>query len=151
MALPLLAALLVSRTRYRLASARGLRPTRVTVDQPATSVVRVQNVSRLPSGLLLVEDSVPWQLGRPQRFVIDRLESGGRRDVRYELRGAVRGRYTVGPVSVQLVDPFGLCRANRQFTTTDTLTVVPATVPLPAIPAAAPSGCDRSGMTGTPI
>ncbi|MFN8158045.1 MAG: DUF58 domain-containing protein [Candidatus Nanopelagicales bacterium] len=141
-ALPLLAALLVSRTRYRLASARGLRPNRVSVDQPATSVVRVQNVSRLPSGLLLVEDSVPWQLGRPQRFVIDRLESGGRRDVRYELRGAVRGRYTVGPVSVQLVDPFGLCRATRQFTTTDMLTVVPATVPLPAIPV----GGDWSGL-----
>ena len=57
--LPLLTALLVARTRYRLASARGLRPTRVTVDQPATSVVRVENVSRLPSGLLLVEDAVP--------------------------------------------------------------------------------------------
>ena len=54
--------------------------------------------------------------------------------MRYELRSPVRGRYTVGPVSVQLVDPFGLCRATRQFATTDTLTVVPATVPLPGIP-----------------
>jgi uncharacterized protein (DUF58 family) len=142
LALPLLSAWLVARTRYRLSSARGLRPTRVSVDQPATSVVRVQNVSRLPSGLLLVEDSVPWQLGRPQRFVIDRLEPGGRRDVRYELRGALRGRYTVGPVSVQLVDPFGFCRATRLFSTTDTLTVVPAIVALPAIPV----GGDWSGL-----
>ncbi|MGE0818639.1 MAG: DUF58 domain-containing protein [Candidatus Nanopelagicales bacterium] len=141
-ALPLLSAALVSRTRYRLASARGLRPTRVTVDAPSTAVVRLENVSRLPSGLLLVEDAVPWQLGRSQRFVIDRLESGGRRDVRYELRSPVRGRYTVGPVSVQLVDPFGLCRATRQFATTDTLTVVPATVPLPGIPL----GGDWSGL-----
>jgi uncharacterized protein (DUF58 family) len=141
-ALPLLSAALVSRTRYRLASARGMRPTRVAVDQPATSVVRIENVSRLPSGLLLVEDAVPWQLGRSQRFVIDRLESGGRRDVRYELRSPVRGRYTVGPVSVQLVDPFGLCRTTRRFATTDTLTVVPATVPLPAIPL----GGDWSGL-----
>ncbi|MFN8169142.1 MAG: DUF58 domain-containing protein [Candidatus Nanopelagicales bacterium] len=141
-ALPLLSALLVARTRYKLASARGLRPTRVTVDQATTSVVRVENVSRLPSGLLLVEDAVPWQLGRAQRFVLDRLEAGGRRDVRYELRGGLRGRYTIGPVSVQLVDPFGLCRATRQFTTTDTLTVVPAVVPLPAIPL----GGDWSGL-----
>lgn len=140
--LPLLSALLVSRTRYRLAAARGLRPTRVVVDQPTTSVVRIENVSRLPSGLLLVEDAVPWQLGRAQRFVLDRLEAGGRRDVRYELSGAVRGRYTVGPVSVQLVDPFGLCRATRQFSTTDSLTVVPATVTLPAIPL----GGDWSGL-----
>jgi uncharacterized protein (DUF58 family) len=140
--LPVLSALVVTRTRYRLSSARGLRPARVSIDQPATSVIRVQNVSRLPSGLLLVEDAVPWQLGRPQRFVVDRLESGGRRDVRYELRAAVRGRYVVGPVSVQLVDPFGLCRATRQFTTTDTLTVVPSTVTLPAIPV----GGDWSGL-----
>jgi uncharacterized protein (DUF58 family) len=134
LALPLLSAVLVARTRYKLASARGLRPARVTVDSPATSVIRVENVSRLPSGLVLVEDSVPWQLGRPQRFVIDQLEPGGRRDVRYELSGTLRGRHTIGPVSVQLVDPFGLCRATRQFTTTDTLTVVPGTVTLPAIP-----------------
>jgi uncharacterized protein (DUF58 family) len=134
MVLPLLSALLVARTRYKLASARGLRPTRVVVDSPATSVIRVENVSRLPSGLVLVEDAVPWQLGRPQRFVVDQLEPGGRRDVRYELRGAVRGRHTIGPVSVQLVDPFGLCRTTRQFATTDTLTVVPSTVTLPAIP-----------------
>jgi uncharacterized protein (DUF58 family) len=140
--LPMLSALLVARTRYRLASARGLRPTRVSVDQPATSVVRVENVSRLASGLLLVEDDVPWQLGRSQRFVVDRLEQSGRRDVRYELRGALRGRYTVGPVSVQLVDPFGFCRATRRFTTTDILTVVPAIVPLPAIPL----GGDWSGL-----
>lgn len=140
--LPMLSALLVARTRYRLASARGMRPTRVTVDQPATSVVRVENVSRLASGLLLVEDDVPWQLGRSQRFVIDRLEPSGRRDVRYELRGALRGRYTVGPVSVQLVDPFGFCRATRRFTTTDVLTVVPTTVSLPAISL----GGDWSGL-----
>lgn len=140
--LPTLSALLVARTRYRLASARGLRPTRVSVDQPSTSVVRIENVSRLASGLLLVEDELPWQLGRAQRFVIDRLEPGGRREVRYELRAALRGRYVVGPVSVQLVDPFGFCRATRRFSTTDTLTVVPATVALPGISL----GGDWSGL-----
>ena len=142
LALPLLSAWLVARTRYRLSAARGLRPTRVTVDQPATSVVRVQNVSRIPSGLLLVEDAVPWQLGRSQRFVIDRLESGGKRDVRYEVRATLRGRYQIGPVSIQLIDPFGFCRTTRTFATTDMLTVVPAIVPLPAIPV----GGDWSGL-----
>ncbi len=134
LALPLLSAVLVARTRYKLASARGLRPARITVDGVATTVVRVENVSRLPSGLVLVEDAVPWQLGRPQRFVLDQVEPGGRRDVRYEVHGTLRGRHTIGPVSVQLVDPFGLCRTTREFTTTDALTVVPSTVSLPAIP-----------------
>jgi hypothetical protein len=54
----------------------------------------------------------------------------------------VRGRYTIGPVAVQLVDPFGLCRATRQFTTTDSLTVVPSIRTLPAIPL----GGDWSGL-----
>jgi len=142
LALPLLALLLVSRTRYRLASARGLRPARVAVDQAATAVVRIENVSRVPTGLLLVEDSVSWQLGRPQRVVLESVEPGGRRDVSYELRSAVRGRYTLGPASVQLGDPFGLCRATRRFHATETLTVVPATVPLPGIPL----GGDWSGL-----
>ena len=140
--LPLLSAWWVARTRYRLSSARGLRPPRVIAGTSATAVIRVQNVSRLPSGLLLVEDVVPWALGRPQRFVVDRLESGGRRDVRYELAAVARGRYTIGPVSVQMVDPFGFCRATRRFVTTDVLTVVPATVPLPAMPV----GGDWSGL-----
>ena len=140
--LPLLSAWWVARTRYRLSSARGLRPARVIAGTSATAVIRVQNVSRLPSGLLLVEDDVPWALGRPQRFVVDRLESGGRRDVRYELAAVARGRYTIGPVSVQMVDPFGFCRATRRFVTTDVLTVVPATVPLPAMPV----GGDWSGL-----
>ena len=140
--LPMLSALLVARTRYRLGSARGLRPTRVSVGQATTSVIRIENVSRIASGLLLVEDEVPWQLGRAQRFVVDRLESGGRRDVRYELSSNLRGRYVIGPVSVQLIDPFGFCRATRRFTTTDTLTVVPTKISLPAIPL----GGDWSGL-----
>ena len=132
--LPLLSALLLARTRYQLSSARGMRPTRISVDGSATSVLRLQNVSRLNTGLLLLSDQVPWELGRSPRFVVDQLVSGSRRDVRYELRAPMRGRYEVGPLQVQLVDPFGLCRMTRQFATTDHLTVVPQVIPLPAVP-----------------
>ena len=132
--LPVLSALLLVRTRYRLSCARGLRPTRVPVDGTATSVVRLENLSRLHTGLLLLEDQVPWQLGRPQRFVVDQLVGGSRRDVRYELRAPLRGRYDVGPLHVQLVDPFGLCRMTRRFAVSDSLTVVPNVVPLPPVP-----------------
>lgn len=134
LALPLLSLLMVSRTRYRLSSARGLRPHRIEVDGTATAVVRVQNVSRLPSGLLMIEDTVPWQLGHHQRFILDKLGTGNRRDVRYEVSAAQRGRYDIGPLQVALVDPFGLCRMTRRFHTTDSLTVVPRVVALPAVP-----------------
>ena len=131
--LPLLAVLLVSRTRYRLSCARGVQPARVPVDEVATAVVRLENVSRLPSGLLLVEDAVPDALGSSPRFVLDRMEAGGHREVTYPLRSARRGRWTVGPVRVRLVDPFGLVRLPRSFHATDTVVVTPRVVPLPVV------------------
>jgi hypothetical protein len=135
--LPLLSALLVARTRYKLASARGLRPTRVAVDSPATSVIRIENVSRLPSGLVLVEDSVPWQLGRPQRFVVDRLEPGGRRDVRYELRARCAAGYTIGPSRCSS-STRSACAARRGS----------SPPPTPSPWSRAPSRCRRSRLSG---
>jgi uncharacterized protein (DUF58 family) len=54
--------------------------------------------------------------------------------VRYDLRASLRGRYEIGPLQVQLVDPFGLCRLTRQFATTEHLTVLPQVHPLPGVP-----------------
>lgn len=135
-ALPLLAAALVARTRFRLAMTRGLQPSRVQAGETTTAVIRLENLSRLAHGLLLVEDSVPWELGQNQRRVMTKIDPGKRHHIRYELVGTVRGRYEIGPLNVNFVDPFGLCRVQRDFTTTDTLTVVPTVVSLPAIPLA---------------
>ena len=144
-ALPVLSLILVSRTRYRLSSARGLQPSRASIGESATSVLRLQNLSRLPSGLLLLQDQVPWQLGQPQRLVVDRMAGGSARDVSYELSPQVRGRYDVGPLQVRLVDPFGLAQTTRTFSATDSLTVVPRVVPLAPIPLVG----DWSGMGET--
>lgn len=134
LALPLLSVALVARTRYRLACARALSPTRLPVGSTATSTVVLENVSRLPTGLLLAEDAVPRELGEGPRVVLDRVEPLGRREVSYELRGAVRGRYTVGPLAVRLADPFGLVSLTRSFTATDLLLVTPEVHALPAVP-----------------
>ena len=128
--LPLLSAFLVGRARYRLACARGLTPARLPVGDTATAVVRLDNLSRLPSGVLMVEDDLPWELGAAPRFVLDRMEAGGSREVTYRLTSPVRGRWTVGPVAVRIVDPFGLCTVSRSFAATDTLVVTPAVHPL---------------------
>ena len=143
--LPLLSLILVSRTRYRLSSARGLRPSQASVGESVTSVLRLENMSRLPSGLLLLQDQTPWQLGPPQRLVVDRMAGGSARDVSYQLSAHVRGRYDVGPLQVRLVDPFGLAQTTRTFTATDSLTVVPRVVPLAPIPLVG----DWSGMGET--
>ncbi|MFI6521641.1 DUF58 domain-containing protein [Spirillospora sp. NPDC050679] len=129
--LPLLCTLAVSRTRYRLACARRLDPSRLPVGHEARADLRLENVSRLPSGLLMVEDQVPYALGGRARFVLDRVEPHGSRELSYRIRSDVRGRYRVGPLVVRLADPFGMVELVRSFSLSDTLTVTPAIVPLP--------------------
>jgi hypothetical protein len=129
--LPLLSTIAVSRTRYRLACARRLEPARLPVGHEARMDLRLENVSRLPSGLLMVEDRVPHSLGGRARFVLDRIEPQGSRQLSYRVRSEVRGRYRVGPLTVRLADPFGMVELVRSFSLTDTLTVTPSIVALP--------------------
>ncbi len=94
-ALPLVSAWVVVRTRYRLACTRRLDPPRVAAGETATVSLRLDNVSRLPSGVLLMEDALPYVLGGRPRFVLDRIEPQGVREVTYPVRSEVRGRYVV--------------------------------------------------------
>ena len=131
-ALPLLSLFVMSRIQFKLSITRGVTTSRIPVNASTASALRLHNVARISSGLLLVEDAIPWQLGRSQRIVVDRLHPGQWRDVSCTLHGSARGRYTVGPTSITLVDPFGLCRTTREFSATDSVTVVPETINLPS-------------------
>ncbi|HUR13170.1 MAG TPA: DUF58 domain-containing protein [Mycobacteriales bacterium] len=131
--LPLVAVLIVSRTRYRLSCTRQLDPPRVEVGRPSTVRLRLDNVSRLPSGVLLMEDALPFVLGGRPRFVLDRVEPRGVREVSYPVRSEVRGRFRVGPLSVRLTDPFGLVELTRSFSSADDLVVTPLVSPLPGV------------------
>lgn len=131
--LPLIAALLLLRTRYRVASGRRLTPTRTPAGEEARVHLRVDNVSRVPTGVLMLEDKVPYVLGSRPRFVLDRLEPQGHREVSYRVRSDLRGRYPLGPLQLRLSDPFGMCELTRSFTASDTLTVVPKVHRLPVV------------------
>ncbi|MEU8248990.1 DUF58 domain-containing protein [Nonomuraea sp. NPDC048916] len=133
MALPLLAAMVVARTRYRLSCARRLDPARAEVGGEATVTLRLENVTRLPTGLLLIDDTVPYALGARPRFVLDRVEPRGIREIDYRVRSDLRGRYTIGPLSIRIADPFGLVELTRSFTISDTLVVTPQVVALPHV------------------
>src|SRR5882672_8530499 len=95
-ALPLISAWVVARTRYRLSSSRFLSSARTPAGQESAVTLRLDNISRLPTGLLLVEDRVPYVLGSRPRFVLDRIEPRGRREVTYLVRSDVRGHYQLG-------------------------------------------------------
>ncbi|MGW2462151.1 DUF58 domain-containing protein [Streptomyces sp. NPDC004457] len=128
--LPLLCAAVLYRTRYRVAASRRLAPARVPAGSEARVHLRMDNVSRLPTGLLMLQDRVPYVLGPRPRFVLDRVEPGGRREVSYRVRSDLRGRYPLGPLQLRLTDPFGMCELTRSFSTYDTLTVIPRVEPL---------------------
>ncbi len=131
--LPLAAVFVVARTRYRLACSRLLDPPRVEAGRASTVLLRLDNVSKIPSGVLLMEDQLPYVLGGRPRFVLDRVEPKGVREVSYPVRADVRGRYRVGPLSVRLTDPFGLIELTRSFSSADDLVVTPVVSPLPTI------------------
>src|SRR5436309_10145497 len=131
--LPLLAAWYVGRTRYKLACTRSLEPGRAPVGATARVVLRLQNLSSLPTGTLLLEDRLPYALGSRPRLVLERLAAHQASSVAYSVRADVRGRYEVGPLIVRLTDPFGLCELSRSFATVDRLTVIPQIVPLPHV------------------
>ena len=132
-ALPLVAAAVVARTRFRLSCSRAIAPSRVPTGQAAEVQLVLENVSFLPTGLLLLEDEVPYTLGGRPRFTVDRIGPGQHRTVRYPVRSDARGRYRLGPLRLRLADPFGLVELTRSFSATDRLTVVPAVHPLPNV------------------
>lgn len=132
-ALPLLAAAYVGRSRYKLACTRSLEPGRAPVGSSARVILRLQNLSRLPTGTLLLEDRLPYALGSRPRVVLERLGAHQASSVAYTVRADVRGRYPVGPLVIRLTDPFGLCELNRSFPSVDRLTVIPQVVALPTV------------------
>jgi uncharacterized protein (DUF58 family) len=135
-ALPLLGAWYVGRTRYKLACTRTLQPHRTPVGATARVVLRLQNLSGLPTGTLLLEDRLPYALGSRPRLVLERLGRHQASSVAYTVRADVRGRYEVGPLVVRLTDPFGLCELSRSFPSVDHLTVIPQVATLPSVPLA---------------
>jgi len=132
--LPVVAAYFLSRSRYRLGLVRSISPGQVTAGQEARVQLDLTNEGRLPTGLLLLEDQLPYALGTRPRFVIDRMGPRWQRSVGYVVRSDVRGKFTVGPMAVRLSDPFGLVELDRTFTSRSSLVVTPQVVPLPPIP-----------------
>jgi uncharacterized protein (DUF58 family) len=132
-ALPLLTALWIGRSRYRLALVRTVSPQLVAAGQSSRIQLTLTNEARTPTGMLLLEDHLPYVLGPRPRFVLEGIGHGWRRHVAYSVRSDVRGHFEVGSMTVRVTDPFGLIELGRAFHTTASLTVTPRTVPLPGI------------------
>jgi uncharacterized protein (DUF58 family) len=131
--LPMVSAVTILRPRNPLSCSRRLDPPRVSAGQPATVTTWVENVSRLRTGVLLVEDVTPCALGTRPRFVLDEVEPGGHRELSYQIRADTRGKFSIGPLRARVADAFGLVQIGRSFGTTSTLLVTPRIFSLPRL------------------
>ena len=124
-ALPLLAGAFVWWGRTRIDVHRRLDDVRVPPGTRVTVQLEVENRSAAPTSFLLVEDRQPPTLGRSARLVVSGIPPRGSQRVSYTVLPQTRGRYRLGPLSVDITDPFALTRQRLEFDERDELLVTP--------------------------
>lgn len=124
-ALPFLAAAFVRFTPRKLEIRRRLSEIRVAPGTRVTVDVEIRNGATARSPLLLLEDRLPAALGRPARLVVTGVPPRARQQVSYTVLPQTRGRYGIGPLWVDVTDPFGLTRGRVRVDRRDELLVTP--------------------------
>lgn len=122
-----------------------------TVETSATTTVRLA-VARTGAGagVVIMEEKLPPRFGESPAFRFPaRSAVGGTSRYEYHLRSGKRGQFTIGPVTAEFSDPFGLSLQRHSIDDGDTLTVTPAAVELPMTGLAGARGND--GVTATRI
>jgi uncharacterized protein (DUF58 family) len=123
--LPFGAALAARWSRQRLRVRRRLSETRIQPGQRVYVELEVENRSPTQTSYLLIEDRLPAVLGRSARLVIASLRGKDRQRVRYSLTPRRRGRYTLGPLTIDMSDPFALTKIRTEFDEQEELVVTP--------------------------
>jgi uncharacterized protein (DUF58 family) len=130
--LPILAALFVQWNRVRLDIHRHLSAPRVHAGARVVVTLDVTNQGSITTPFLMLEDALSPALGKPARLVIAGVPPGSRQRVSYSVPTRHRGRYTIGPLSISISDPFGLARVKMQTSSKNDLIVYPAVEELEA-------------------
>lgn len=144
-ALPLLAAWIATRARVGLHASRHLAPSRVPVGAAAEVKLDLRSTGRLPTGGLMLEDTVPYALGARPRFLVERLPRNTPTTLRYPLKPVMRGVQQVGPLMARITDPFGLAEYDRELAGRSRLVVVPRVVRLAGLPGGSGMGAGDDG------
>jgi uncharacterized protein (DUF58 family) len=114
----------VSGCRWDVRVQRLLRPARVPAGVEARAELVFRNHSPHRSPVLLARD--PYEAtGRAAQFLVAPLAPGERRAATFRLPTSRRGRFRLGPMVLELRDPFGLASATRQCAPVASLSVHP--------------------------
>lgn len=126
------AAVLVTARGLHVTVSREVYPDRVERGRPALAKLLVKNPGVKRHGGFLANDRLANdrlandRAGRGSRTVrVRALAPGGKATYHYELPTEVRGRMTVGPLTLHRVDPFGLASNRLSTGETGTLWVHP--------------------------
>ncbi len=122
-ALLLVTALGVTLTKIRIDVSRELHPPRVHAGTPSRVEVRVENRGTSRSPLLSLHDAVSGTRGA--RLLVGPLARGESARAAYRLPTERRGILTIGPLDIELSDPFGLARLAMTASGASELTVYP--------------------------
>jgi uncharacterized protein (DUF58 family) len=132
--LPIAAVLYVRFSRVRLGIRRHISPARVFAGARAVVEITVENLGRATTSFLLLEDAMPISLGRPARLVVSGVPSRNAQTVSYSIVCRQRGRYHIGPLTINVSDPFDLARTRLQTEGSNDLVVYPQVEDLDARP-----------------
>ncbi|MRJ78023.1 DUF58 domain-containing protein [Aeromicrobium sp. SMF47] len=137
---------LLGHSRVRIE--RSFSPQVVQPGALSRATVRVTNLSVLPCLEARWEDHLPHGISGDASGVLPALGGSHSAESRvtfsYALQGLRRGRHAIGPLRVDVCDPFGLVYRRHAFGTAEPLTVLPRLVTLPAI---TPRGSSADGAT----
>jgi uncharacterized protein (DUF58 family) len=131
LAMPFLAALFVQWNRLTLDIRRHLSSVRVFPGTRVVVTLSVENKGPGTAPFLLMEDSLPPSLGKSARVVVTGIPPRNSECLSYSVLCRQRGRYTLGPISVSVTDPFGLARVNIRVPDTNDLVVYPQIEDIP--------------------
>ncbi len=139
--LPILAILAGSVRSVRLSADHLVGPARLVPGSQGQVQLTVTNTGSTRTAAMEITEPPTPDLADGLRCLMPPLRAGHRAQTEYPLRPARRGRFTLGPPSVRVGDPFGLWEDTRTLDARTTVLVVPTLVGLSGMP---PSTGNRS-------
>lgn len=127
---PLLAILFVLRMRPRLSVARFTTPAIVTAGNTGSARLRLGNLAGAKTSLAYWRDELPWSPGTTRRQELLSLPAGASLALQYAFTPPRRGIAELGPLVVEVADPFGLARGEFPVGDRHRVVVAPETVEL---------------------
>ena len=126
---------------------RSVRPSRVHAGNPSTVEVQVRNRSRRATPVLRLRDPVTGTSGAD--LLLAPIPLGKTSKVAFRLPTAKRGLLTVGPMSVEIADPFGIAGARTIAAPAVEITVLPRVDDIPPLPRTVGPDPDGGAETGS--